>query len=137
QVPDTWRYKWSSLVLSLLGGGTAAIFLAMPAQLAGEFGIGNVLIGLFFAMIIQTTLNYMLVKAASNSGLGAELMSRGLGFGFYGSAWTTLLYWISWLIFFATETQILGDAVNAAFGIPKNLSYIIVGAAFIPLVLYG
>src|SRR5699024_8985062 len=84
QVPDTWRYKWSSLVLSLLGGGTAAIFLAMPAQLAGEFGIGNVLIGLFFAMIIQTTLNYMLVKAASNSGLGAELMSRGLGFGYYG-----------------------------------------------------
>lgn len=137
QVPETWRYNWSSLIFSLLGGGTAAIFLALPAQLAGQFGIGNVLLGLFFAMIIQTLLNYPLVKQASETGLGAELLSRGLGFGFYGSAWSTLLYWISWLIFFGTEAQILGDAINAAFGIPQSISYVIVGAAFIPLVLYG
>lgn len=137
QVPETWRYNWSSLVFSLLGGGTAAIFLALPAQLAEQFGIANVVVGLFCAMIIQTLLNYPIVKAASRTGLGAELLSRGLGFGFYGSAWTTLLYWISWLIFFGTEAQVLGDAITAAFGVPSSLAYVIVGAAFIPLVLYG
>src|SRR5690606_15116003 len=127
QVPETWRYSWPSLNFTLLGVGTAAIFLAFPAQLAGIFGIMNVILGMIAAMLIQTALNYPLIKAASRTGLGAELMSRGLGFGFYGSAWTTLLYWVSWLIFFGTETQILGDSITSAFGIPQYLSYIIVG----------
>lgn len=137
QVPETWRYSWGSLIFSMLGGGTAAIFLALPAQLAGEFGLANVLLGMFVAMFIQTILNYALVSSASRTGLGSAFMSRGLALGFGGSAWTQVVYGASWLIFFATEGQILGDSLTAAFGIPRGVSYCIVGAAFIPLVLYG
>ncbi|MET1031742.1 hypothetical protein, partial [Domibacillus tundrae] len=137
QVPATWRYSWSSLIFSMLGGGTAAVFLALPAQLAGEFGLTNVLVGMFCAMVIQTLLNYALVSTASRTGLGSAFMSRGLALGFGGSAWTQIIYGSSWLIFFATEGQILGDSITAAFGIPNGVSYCIVGAAFIPLVLYG
>ncbi|MEE3955995.1 hypothetical protein [Peribacillus frigoritolerans] len=136
-VPATWRYSWSSLIFSMLGGGTAAVFLALPAQLAGEFGLINVLLGMFVAMVIQTLLNYTLVKTASRTGLGSAFMSRGLALGFAGSAWTQIVYGASWLIFFATEGQILGDSLTAAFGIPHWVSYCFVGAAFIPLVLYG
>jgi|GEM_PF-7097033 len=137
EAPPTWRYKWGTIVLSLLGGGTAAVFLATPAQLASSVGIVNVLVGLVVAMIIQTTLNYFLIRAASDSGLGTELLSRGLGFGFYGSAWTTLLYWVSWVIFFGSEAQVMGDSLASVIDIPNWVCYLIVGAAFIPLVLYG
>lgn len=102
QVPETWRYSWGSLIFSMLGGGTAAIFLALPAQLAGEFGLANVLLGMFVAMFIQTILNYALVSSASRTGLGSAFMSRGLALGFGGSAWTQVVYGASWLIFFAT-----------------------------------
>jgi cytosine permease len=136
-VPATWRYSWSSLIFSMLGGGTAAVFLALPAQLAGEFGLTNVLLGMFCAMVLQTLLNYALVKTASRTGLGSAFMSRGLALGFGGSAWTQIIYGTTWLIFFATEGQVLGDSITAAFGIPSWVSYCIVGAAFIPLVLYG
>lgn len=137
QVPETWRYSWGSLIFSMLGGGTAAIFLVLPAQLAGQFGLKNALLGMFVAMLIQTSLNYTLVKSASRTGLGSAFMSRGLALGFKGSAWTQVIYGASWLIFFATEGQILGDSLTAAFGVPSGVSYCIVGAAFIPLVLYG
>jgi cytosine permease len=137
QVPPTWRYPWSSLVVSLLGGATSGFFLAFPGDLAHQFGLGNVLIGMIYALILQTILNYVFVKAATRTGLSADLMSRGLALGFDGAAWTTIVYWFTWLTFFSIEGQILGDAINAQFGIPKWGAYIIVGGGSLPLVLYG
>ncbi|MCF8568126.1 cytosine permease [Alicyclobacillus tolerans] len=137
QVPLTWRYSSSSLVVSLLGGATAGFFLALPGELAGSFGVWNVLIGMVVAVVIQTLINYVFVNAAARTGLSSDLMSRGLALGFDGSAWTTLVYWFTWVAYFATEGQILGSAVTEQLGIPTWLSYLIVGIAFIPLVLYG
>jgi cytosine permease len=137
KVPPTWRYRTSEVVLSLLGGATAAIFLALPAGLSASFGIGNVLIAIVYAVVIQTLLNVLYVKVASRTGLGSSLMSRGLGLGFDGAAWTTLLYWVSWLTYFATEGQILASALAAQTGLPLKVSYLLVGLVFLPLVLYG
>ena len=137
QVPPTWRYRPAALVLSLLGGATAGFFLAFPAQLAASFGIANVVVGLVYALIVQTALNYVFVRAAARTGLNSDLMSRGLGLGFDGSAWTTLVYWVTWVAYFGTEGQILGGAVSAQFGIPTWISYLLVGLVFLPLVLYG
>lgn len=137
QVPLTWRYSVSSLVFSLLGGATAGFFLAFPGELSGSFGVGNVLIGIVIAVIVQTLLNYVFVSAAVNTGLSSDLMSRGLALGFDGSAWTTLVYWFTWVVYFGIEGEILGGALTAQTGIPIGFSYLIVGVVFIPLVLYG
>lgn len=137
QVPPTWRYRAASIVLSLMGGATAGFFLAFPAELAGSFGLVNVVIGIVYGLVVQTLLNYVFVRAAARTGLNSDLMSRGLALGFDGSAWTTILYWVTWVAYFGTEGQILGGAITAQFGIPTWVSYLIVGAAFIPLVLYG
>lgn len=137
QVPPTWRYSGRTIVLSLLGGATAGVFLAFPAQLAGPFGIYNVLIAIVYIFAVQTGLNLLFVKAASRTGLSSDLMSRGLGLGFDGSAWTTLVYWVGWITFFATEGQILASAVTAQTGLPEAVSKLIVGVSFLPLVLYG
>lgn len=137
QVPPTWRYRGSTIVLSLLGGGTAGVFLAFPAQLAGPFGVLNVLLGIVYVFVIQTLLNLVFVKTASRTGLSSDLMSRGLGLGFDGSAWTTLIYWVGWITVFATEGQILASALTAQTGIPDYGTKLIIGAIFVPLVLYG
>lgn len=137
KVPPTWRYRGSAIVLSLMGGATAGIFLAFPAELAGSFGIANVLVGMAYALVVQTLLNYVFVRAAARTGLSSDLMSRGLALGFDGSAWTTLIYWVSWVTYFGTEGQILAGAVSKQFDISLHWSYIIVGLAFLPLVLYG
>jgi purine-cytosine permease-like protein len=137
QVPPTWRYPGSSLVLALGGGATAAFFLAFPAQLAASFGVLNVLIGMAYALVLQTALNYVFVRKASCTGLNSDLMSRGLALGFDGSAWTTLVYWATWVIFFAVEGQILAGALAQLLRLPDWSSYLIVGAIFLPLVAYG
>ncbi|MDA3630626.1 hypothetical protein OU415_34710 [Saccharopolyspora sp. WRP15-2] len=137
KVPPTWRYRTSEIVLSLMGGATAAIFLSLPAGLSASFGIANVLIAIVYAVLVQTLLNVLYVKTASRTGLGSALMSRGLALGFDGAAWTTLLYWVSWLTYFATEGQILSSALSAQTGIPLKISYLLVGLVFLPLVLYG
>lgn len=137
KVPPTWRYRRASIILTLLGGATAGVFLAFPAQLAGEFGVYNVIIGIAYVLIIQTLLNFVFVKTASRTGLSSDLMSRGLALGFDGSAWTTLIYWVGWVTIFATEGQILASAVTAQYGIPDSVSKLIVGILFVPLVLYG
>lgn len=136
-VPPTWRYRGSSIIFSLLGGGTAAIFLAFPAGLAADFGLYNVLIGIVYALVVQTLLNYAFVKAASRTGLSSDLMSRGLALGFDGSAWTTIIYWVGWVTYFGIEGEILASAIEAQFAIPAGVSRLIVGALFLPLVLYG
>jgi cytosine permease len=137
QVPPTWRYSRSALILALSGGSTAAFFLAFPAQLATGFGVQNVLIGMVYALVLQTALNYVFIRTASRTGLNSDLMSRGLALGFDGSAWTTLIYWVTWVIFFGIEGQILAGALAEQIGIPSWLSYLIVGGAFLPLVIYG
>lgn len=137
KVPPTWRYPASSIVLSLLGGATAGIFLAFPAELAESFGIANVLVGIAYGLVVQALLNFVFVKAAARTGLSSDLMSRGLALGFDGAAWTTLIYWISWVTYFGTEGQILAGAIAKQFDISLNWSYLIVGLAFLPLVLYG
>jgi len=137
KVPPTWRYRTSEIVLSLLGGATAAIFLAFPAGLADSFGIGNVIVAIGYAVVAQTLLNLLYVRTAQRTGLSSDLMSRGLALGFDGAAWTTLLYWVSWMTYFATEGQILASGVTAQTGLPLKLSYLLVGLGFLPLVLYG
>jgi cytosine permease len=127
QVPPTWRYSRSALILALSGGSTAAFFLAFPAQLATGFGVQNVLVGMVYALVLQTALNYVFIRTASRTGLNSDLMSRGLALGFDGSAWTTLIYWVTWVIFFGIEGQILAGALAEQVGIPSWLSYLIVG----------
>jgi purine-cytosine permease-like protein len=137
KVPPTWRYNRSSIILTLLGGATAGVFLAFPAQLASEFGVYNVIIGIAYIFVIQTLLNYVFVRAASRTGLSSDLMTRGLALGFDGSAWTTVIYWVAWVTFFAAEGEIIASAVTAQMGISESISKLLVGLVFLPLVVYG
>ncbi|MGH3501435.1 MAG: purine-cytosine permease family protein [Nocardioidaceae bacterium] len=138
QVPQTWSWPWRSVVSAVLGAGTAMFFLAFGGQLASAYGAVNTLIACVFALIVQGSLCYILVRQSSRRGQDIDLLSRGAGFGFLGSAVTSIIYWGNFLFFFGTEGDILAHAVSSTFPIvPLNASYAIMGLIFIPLCIYG
>lgn len=66
-----------------------------------------------------------------------DLLTRGAGFGYLGSTLTSLIYATFTLVYFAFEGAIMAQGVTGTFGIPLQVSYVIVALAVIPLVTYG
>ncbi len=54
-----------------------------------------------------------------------DLLTRGAGFGYFGSTLTSLIYASFCFIFFALEGAIMAQAMKLAFGLPLALGYII------------
>ncbi|MDS9468981.1 ATP-binding protein [Paracoccus sp. MBLB3053] len=74
---------------------------------------------------------------AARYGVDIDLLTRGAGFGYFGSTVTSLIYASFTFIFFALEAAILGMALNLLFGIPLSIGYLISAVAVIPLVVNG
>ena len=66
-----------------------------------------------------------------------DLLTRGAGFGYFGSTVTSLIYAGSTFIFFAAEASIMSQALKLCFGIPLSIGYIISSVVIIPLVFFG
>jgi hypothetical protein len=70
--------------------------------------------------------------------LDSDLITRGAGFGFMGSAVTSLIYSFDFLMFSAFEGSIIANTVHARFEIiPLWVLYAVIGLMFIPLTWYG
>ena len=62
---------------------------------------------------------------AARDGVDIDLLTRGAGFGYIGSTITSLIYATFTFIFFAIEAAILASMLQACFGIPPPIGYII------------
>lgn len=80
RVPSHVSWGYWSIMLPLTGGGTAAFWLAFGPVLVKAYGMPNTVIGLVYAVIAQTVLAYVLVKASARTRLSSDLATRGLGF---------------------------------------------------------
>src|SRR5690606_22621815 len=74
---------------------------------------------------------------AARHGLDIDLLTRGGGFGYLGSTLTSLIYASFTFIFFAIEAAILASALQALFGIPLSIGYLLCALAVIPVVTHG
>lgn len=137
RVPATWTWSWGHILSSVLGAGTAMFFMSLGGTLAASYGTVNAILAGVYAFIIQGILSLVLIKKSSTLGLNVDLLSRGLGYGFMGSAITSIIYCVNFVMYFAIEGQIMGHAISQFTHIPVTISYLIVGVAFIPLSLYG
>lgn len=138
-VPASYqRWSVSSLFGVMFGITTAMFFFSWGGTLVHAYGTTNLVIGLVVATIIVGALAYLWTSAASSSGLGSDLLTRGAGFGFLGSSVTSLIFAVNSLIFFAFEGAIMANAVMAQWlAIPAWLVYLVTGGVFIPLTWYG
>ncbi|MDA8392656.1 MAG: hypothetical protein M0Z87_07615 [Actinomycetota bacterium] len=138
-VPAAYR-RWGAASLTgvMLGVSTAMFFLAWGGELAKAYGTMNLLAGMLFGTAFIGGLAFMLARIASATGLDSDLITRGSGFGFMGSAITSLIYSFNFLMFFAFEGTIMATAVHDHWPVvPQWLLYLVIGLVFIPLTWWG
>lgn len=139
RVPAQYR-TWSTVSLFgvMFGITTAMFFLSWGGTLVLAYGTQALVQGMLIASAVIGTLSYAWCKKASATGLGADLMSRSSGFGYFGSAVTSLIYTLTFIMFFAFEGSIMANAVHAQWrSVPMWAIYLATGLIIIPMTWFG
>lgn len=136
--PRSFR-RWSPAMVASAGlGASAALFpFAISAVLANQLGSANALIGNLIAVLVCILTGIPIAREIAKYNIDMDLLTRGAGFGYMGSTLTSLIYATFTFIYFAFEGAIMGQGITGTFGIPIQISYLIVALVIIPLVTYG
>ncbi|GAB3949728.1 allantoin permease [Kribbella albertanoniae] len=136
--PRSYR-RWSTGVVgvSALGGIAYLADFAIGANIGIAYGTTNALwgIGIFAVVIFATGLPLAYYAARYNIDL--DLITRGSGFGYYGSVVTNVIFASFTFIFFALEGSIMAQGLQLGLGIPLWLGYAVSTLVIFPLVIYG
>ncbi len=132
--------KWSefSLMGTALGGISFLALEAIGGFLAISFGFQNSFYAIIFVSIIIFITSFPITYYAAKHNLDMDLLTRGAGFGYFGSTITSLIYASFTFIFFALEASIMAQALTLVSPlIPLPVGYIISTVIIIPMVYYG
>ncbi|MEV8375689.1 hypothetical protein AB0P21_23335 [Kribbella sp. NPDC056861] len=136
--PRSYR-KWSTgvVAVSALGGIAYLADFAIGANIGISYGTTNALwgIGIFAVVIFATGLPLAYYAARYNIDL--DLITRGSGFGYYGSVVTNVIFASFTFIFFALEGSIMAQGLKLGLHIPLALGYAVSTLIIFPLVIYG
>jgi purine-cytosine permease-like protein len=136
--PRTYR-RWSTgvVAVSALGGIAYLADFAIGANIGISYGTTNALWGiLVFAMVIFAT-GFPLAYYAARYNLDLDLITRGSGFGYYGSVVTNVIFATFTFIFFALEGSIMAQGLQLGLDVPLWLGYAASTVIIFPLVIYG
>jgi purine-cytosine permease-like protein len=136
--PRSYR-KWSTAVVGItaLGGIAYLADFAIGASIGISYGTMNALWGiLIFAVVIFLT-GFPLAYYAARFNMDLDLITRGSGFGYYGSVVTNVIFATFTFIFFALEGSIMAQGLKLGLGIPLWLGYAASTLLIFPLVIYG
>src|SRR3954468_4559756 len=136
--PRSYR-KWSTRVvgISALGGIAYLADFAIGANIGMSYGTTNALWGIaIFAVVIFAT-GFPLAYYAARYNIDLDLITRGSGFGYYGSVVTNVIFATFTFIFFALEGSIMAQGLELGLGIPQWLGYAVSTIIIFPLVIYG
>jgi len=136
--PRSYR-RWGTgvVAISALGGIAYLADFAIGANIGISYGTGNALwgIGVFAVVIFLTGLPLAYYAARYN--LDLDLITRGSGFGYYGSVVTNVIFASFTFIFFALEGSIMAQGLKLGLHIPLWLGYASSTLIVLPLVIYG
>ena len=136
--PRSYR-KWSTgvVAVSALGGIAYLADFAIGANIGISYGTPNALWGIgVFAVVIFLT-GFPLAYYAARYNLDLDLITRGSGFGYYGSVVTNVIFATFTFIFFALEGSIMAQGLNLGLNVPLWLGYALSTVIIFPLVIYG
>ncbi|GAA1998656.1 purine-cytosine permease-like protein [Microbacterium ulmi] len=137
-VPRSFR-RWSAGSVGIMALGSIA-FLAdfsIGASIGLEHGTGNALLGILLASVIIFVVGAPIAYYAARYNIDLDLIARGSGFGYYGSAITTVVFALFTCIFFALEGAIMAQGLQVAVGLPLPVGYLVSTVVVIPIVIYG
>ncbi|MDT5134128.1 MAG: hypothetical protein QOE41_3439 [Mycobacterium sp.] len=136
--PRSYR-RWTTGVvgISALGGIAYLADFAIGANIGISYGTANALWGiLIFAVVIFTT-GLPLAYYAARYNIDLDLITRGSGFGYYGSVVTNVIFATFTFIFFALEGSIMAQGLQLGLHIPVWIGYAFSTLIIFPLVIYG
>src|SRR3954451_22987763 len=136
--PRSYR-KWSTRVvgISALGGIAYLADFAIGANIGISYGTTNALWGiLIFAVVVMLT-GFPVAYYSARYNIDLDLVTRGSGFGYYGSVVTNVIFATFTFIFFALEGSIMAQGLQLGLGIPLWLGYAASTLIIFPLVIYG
>ncbi|HEY0621013.1 MAG TPA: hypothetical protein VGD15_25620 [Kribbella sp.] len=136
--PRSYR-KWSTgvVAVSALGGIAYLADFAIGANIGISYGTTNALWGIaIFAVVIFAT-GLPLAYYAARYNVDLDLITRGSGFGYYGSVVTNVIFASFTFIFFALEGSIMAQGLALGLHIPVALGYAVSTLVIFPLVIYG
>ncbi len=136
--PRSYR-KWSTRVvgISALGGIAYLADFAIGANIGISYGTTNALWGiLIFAIVVMAT-GFPVAYYSARYNIDLDLVTRGSGFGYYGSVVTNVIFATFTFIFFALEGSIMAQGLQLGLGIPLWLGYAASTLVIFPLVIYG
>ncbi|MBC3762066.1 purine-cytosine permease family protein [Quadrisphaera oryzae] len=136
--PRSYR-RWSTgvVAVSALGGIAYLADFAIGANIGISYGTTNALWGIgVFAVVVLAT-GFPLAYYAARYNLDLDLITRGAGFGYYGSVVTNVIFATFTFIFFALEGSIMAQGLQLGLGVPLWLGYAVSTVIIFPLVVYG
>jgi hypothetical protein len=136
--PQRFR-KWSEWRVANTAFGAASFLIleAVGATLLVQYGFINAFWAILATGLIIFLAGLPISVYAARYGLDMDLLTRGAGFGYIGSAITSLIYASFTFIFFALEAAVMAYALELALGIPPAWGYLICAVVVIPLVTHG
>ena len=136
--PHTYR-KWKpwTVALTALGGIAYLADFSIGASIGLMYGTLNALLSILLAAIIIFITGLPLAYYGAKYNIDLDLITRGSGFGYYGSVLTSIIYASFTFIFFSLEGSIMSQGLQIGLGIPLWLGYILSTLLVIPLVIYG
>lgn len=136
--PKSFR-RWSEFAVanSALGGIAYLADFAIGGSITLSFGFANALSAILVVALIIFLTGLPIAYYSSKYNVDMDLLTRGAGFGYYGSTLTSLIYASFTFIYFSLEGSVMGQAFTLYFGLPLWLSYLITSVMILPLVLYG
>ena len=131
--------KWSARrVANTAFGATSFLVLeALGATLLVNYGFVNAFWAILATGLIIFLLGLPISVYAARYGVDMDLLTRGAGFGYIGSTFTSLIYASFTFFFFALEAAVMAYALELGFHIPPAWGYLLGAVVVIPLVTHG
>ncbi|MEQ1388091.1 allantoin permease [Acinetobacter radioresistens] len=136
--PHSFR-RWSPKVVAItaLGGIAYLADFSIGASIGMAYGTTNAVFSILFAALIIFLTGIPLAYYAARYNIDLDLITRGAGFGYFGSVLTSIIFASFTFIFFALEGSIMAQGLLLGLGIPLWAGYLVSTVLVIPLVIYG
>ncbi|WP_329394824.1 allantoin permease [Streptomyces melanogenes] len=136
--PRSYR-RWTPMVVATtaLGGIAYMADFSIGAGIGLAHGTGNALVAIAVAAVVIFITGFPLAYYGARYNIDLDLITRGSGFGYYGSVLTSVIFASFTFIFFALEGSIMAQGLKLGLGLPLGLGYAISTLMVIPLVIYG
>ncbi|ARF53907.1 purine-cytosine permease family protein [Streptomyces gilvosporeus] len=136
--PRSYR-RWTPMVVATtaLGGIAYMADFSIGAGIGLTHGTGNALAAIAVAAAVIFLTGFPLAYYGARYNIDLDLITRGSGFGYYGSVLTSVIFASFTFIFFALEGSIMAQGLSLWPGLPLWLGYLVATLMVIPLVIYG